>query len=131
MTSQPRRRASADPVERLRQICLALPEATERLSHGEPSFFVRDKKQFVMLDNHHHGAEHLAFWCAAPPGAQAGLIAENPDQFFRPPYVGHRGWVGVRIDRNPDWTEVAEIVHDAFRQIAPKGLAAQLDQADG
>jgi hypothetical protein len=131
MSSQPRRRALADPVERLRQICVALPEVTERLSHGEPSFFVRDKKQFVMLDNHHHGAEHLAFWCAAPPGVQEGLIAENPDQYFRPPYVGHRGWVGVRIDRNPDWTEVAEIVHDAFRQIAPKGLAAQLERADG
>jgi hypothetical protein len=119
-----------DPVERLRRICLGLPETTERLSHGEPSFFVRDKKQFVMLDNHHHGAEHLAFWCAAPPGAQEELVAENPDQCFRPPYVGHRGWVGVRIDRNPDWVEVAEIVRDAYRQIAPKGLSSQLGGAE-
>ena len=119
-----------DPVERLRRICLALPETNERLSHGEPSFFVRDKKQFVMLDNHHHGAEHLAFWCAAPPGSQEALIAENPGQYFRPPYVGHRGWVGVRIDREPDWAEVAEIVHDAYRQIAPKGLSARLAGAD-
>jgi hypothetical protein len=118
---------AADPVERLRQLCLALPETTERLSHGAPSFFVRDKKQFVMLDNHHHGADHLAFWCAAPPGAQEELVAENPEQYFRPPYVGHRGWVGVRIDRDPDWVELAEIVRDAFRQIAPKTLAAQLD----
>jgi hypothetical protein len=120
-----------DAVERLRRICLALPEATERLSHGEPSFFVRDKKQFVMLDNHHHGAEHLAFWCAAPLGAQEQLVAQNPDQYFRPPYVGHRGWVGVRIDRGPDWDELTEIVRDAYRQIAPKGLREQLEATGG
>lgn len=118
-----------DAVERLRQLCLALPEATERLSHGEPSFFVRGKKQFVMLDNHHHGATHLAFWCAAPPGSQEELVAQNPDQFFRPPYVGHRGWLGVRLDNDPDWAEIAEIVRDAYRQIAPIGLGAQLGPA--
>lgn len=118
---------SPDPVDRLRGICLGLPECTERVSHGEPSFFVRDKKQFVMLDNHHHGADHLAFWCAAAPGVQEELVAENPAQYFRPPYVGHRGWIGVRIDRRPDWAEIAEIVRDAYRHIAPKGLRAQLD----
>ena len=119
----------SDPVEQLRRICLALPESNERLSHGEPSFFVRDKKQFVMLDNHHHGVEHLAFWCAAPPGVQEELMAGNPEQYFRPPYVGHRGWIGVRIDREPDWSEIAEIVRDAYRQVAPRGLTAQLDEA--
>ncbi len=119
----------SDAVEQLRRICLTLPESSERLSHGEPSFFVRDKKQFVMLDTHHHGADHLGFWCAAPPGVQEELIAENPEQYFRPPYVGHRGWVGVRIDRDPDWTEITEIVRDAYRQIAPKTLSAQLDEA--
>jgi hypothetical protein len=117
-----------DPVERLRRICLALPESSERVSHGEPSFFVRDKKQFVMLDTHHHGAEHLGFWCAAPPGVQEELIAENPEQYFRPPYVGHRGWVGVRIDRDPNWAEITEVVRDAHRQVAPKGLSEQLDE---
>jgi hypothetical protein len=116
-----------DPVEQLRRICLALPETTERLSHGEPSFFIRDKKQFVSLDDHHHSADHLAFWCPAPPGAQEQLIAEDSDQFFRPPYVGHRGWVGVRIDRGPDWAEIAEIVADAYRQVAPKRLVEQFD----
>jgi len=116
-----------DPVERLRRICLALPSAVERNSHGEPSFFVNDKKQFVMLDNHHHGAEHLAFWCAAPAGSQEELVAENPEVYFRPPYVGHRGWVGVRIDRDPDWGEVAEVVREAYRQVAPEGLRAGLD----
>ncbi|MDP9093730.1 MAG: MmcQ/YjbR family DNA-binding protein [Actinomycetota bacterium] len=117
----------SDPVEQLRQICLALPETTERLSHGEPSFFIRDKKQFVSLDDHHHNAAHLAFWCPAAPGVQEQLIAEDGDQFFRPPYVGHRGWVGVRIDRGPDWSEVAAIVADAYRQVAPKQLVQRLD----
>ena len=117
---------AGDPVEGLRRICLALPEVNEWLSHGSPSFFVRDKKQFVSVDDHHHGVDHLAFWCPAPAGVQEALLATAPDRYFRPPYVGHRGWVGVRIDRDPDWAEVAEIVHDAFRQIAPKGLSAQL-----
>lgn len=118
-----------DPIDRLRRIALALPEVSEKLSHGEPSFFCAAgrAKQFVMVDNHHHGADHLAFWCAARPGAQEQLIAEDPDQFFRPPYVGHRGWLGVRIDRDPDWDEIAEIVRDAYRQIAPKRLLTDPD----
>ena len=116
-----------DPVARLRAACLALPEVVERASHGEPSFFAGGKKLFVMLDDHHHGADHLAFWCAAPPGAQQALVAHDPSGFFRPPYVGHRGWVGVRIDTDPDWAEVAELVRDAYRQVAPKSLIARLD----
>ena len=115
------------PVERLRRLCLALPETTERPTHGEPGFFVRDKKLFVMLDDHHHGADHVAFWCAAAPGAQEAHVADDPDRYFRPPYVGHRGWLGVRIDNNPPWDEIAEIVRDAYRQVAPKTLAAKLD----
>jgi hypothetical protein len=117
-----------DPVERLRRLCLALPETTERASHGEPCFFVRGKKTFVAVDTYHHNADHLGFWCPAPPGAQEELIAEDPDRFFRPPYVGHRGWLGVRLARDglgePDWDEIAEIVRDAYRQVAPKTLAA-------
>lgn len=115
-----------DPVERLRGVALALPETSERLGHGEPCFYVREKKLFVMLDNHHHGAEHLGFWCAAPPGVQHELIAEDSERFFRPPYVGHRGWLGVRIDGDPNWEEISEIVRDAYRQVAPKALIAQL-----
>jgi hypothetical protein len=111
-------------VDRLREICLALPEVTERRSHGEVSFFVG--RQFVAVDDHHHGADRLAFWCPAPPGVQEQLIAEDRDQFFRPPYVGHRGWVGVRIDLQPDWDEIRAIVRDAYRQVAPKRLLAQL-----
>lgn len=120
-----------DAVGRLRALCLALPEVTERASHGEPSFFVRDKRQFLMLDSHHHGAPHLGFWCAAPPGGQEALIADDPDRYFRPPYVGHRGWVGVRLEMaglaEPDWAEIDEIVRDAYRVVAPKTLAARLD----
>ena len=114
-------------VQRLRELCLALPEVTERPSHGEPAFFVRDKTLFVTLDDYHHGAAHLGFWCAAAPGAQEAHLADDPDRYYRPPYVGHRGWLAVRIDREPDWTEVAELVRDAYRQVAPKVLRAQLD----
>lgn len=119
-----------DSTERVREICLALPEATERPSHGAPAFFVRDKPQFVMLwpgGHHDHDFPHL--WCAAPPGAQEELIAADPQRFFRPPYVGHRGWLGVRLDRDPDWSEIAELCEDAFRTVAPKALVARLDEA--
>ncbi|HZE48267.1 MAG TPA: MmcQ/YjbR family DNA-binding protein [Jatrophihabitantaceae bacterium] len=119
--------ASPAPVQRLREVCLGLPETTERATHGEPGFFVRDKKLFVVLDDHHHGADHLGFWCAAPPGAQEALVADDPDRYFRPPYVGHRGWLGVRIDNDAPWDEIAEVVRDAYRQVAPKALSAQLD----
>jgi hypothetical protein len=122
-----------DPVERLRRIALALPEATEKVSHGEVAFFCR--RQFVMLDEHHHrpehGPAHLAAWCAAAPGVQAELVGSDPGRFFVPPYVGHRGWVGVRLDevdgRGPDWDEVAEIVVEAYRHVAPVTLRRRLD----
>ncbi|HEY8301087.1 MAG TPA: MmcQ/YjbR family DNA-binding protein [Jatrophihabitans sp.] len=116
----------ADPVERLRTLCLALPEVVEHVSHGEAAFFVRGKKQFACVDDHHHGAEHLGFWCAAPPGAQEAWVADDPERYFRPPYVGHRGWLGVTLDNEPNWDEVAEIVRDAYCQIAPKTLVARL-----
>jgi hypothetical protein len=114
-----------DQLERLRALCLALPETTERLSHGEPTWFVRGKKTFVTFADHHHD-DRLAFWCAAPPGAQQELVDAEPGRFFRPPYVGHRGWLGVYLDVPVDWPEIAEIVEDAYRQIAPKSLVAKL-----
>ena len=111
-------------VGRLRAICLALPETTERLSHGEPTWFVRDRKSFVMFSTNHHGGP-LGFWCAAPFGAQDALIGSNPEQYFRPPYVGHRGWIGVRLDSpEVDWTEVTQVVREAYRVVAPGKLAA-------
>jgi len=118
-------------LEHVRRACLDLPEVTERLSHGAPSFFVRDKKTFVMFLDDHHGDGRLAIWCAAPPGVQAQLVEQEPVRFFRPPYVGGRGWLGVRLDVEADWGEVAEICADAYRQVAPKRLRAELDSLDG
>ena len=114
-----------DPLARLRALCTALPEVTEKVSHGEPTWFVR--RVFVTYSDHHHD-DRLAFWCAAPPGAQEALVAARPEQFFRPPYVGGRGWLGVWLDGDVDWDEITEIVTDAYRQIAPKKLVAQLEQ---
>lgn len=115
-----------DVLAPLRALCLALPEVTERLSHGEPTWFVRGKKTFVMFSDEHHGGR-LGFWCAAPPGVQEELVGGEPERFFRPPYVGHRGWLGVGLDVEVDWSEIAEIVEDAYRMVAPKTLVAQLD----
>jgi hypothetical protein len=114
------------PLERLRRICLALPETTERLSHGEPTWFVRGKKTFVSFADHHHD-DRLAFWCAAPPGAQQALVTEDPRRFFVPSYVGGRGWIGIRLDVPTDWAVVAELVEDAYRTVAPRRLVAGLD----
>jgi hypothetical protein len=121
---------ATDPLETLRRLCLALPEATERLSHGEPTWFVRGRTTFVTYADHHHD-DRLAFWCAAAPGVQEALVAANPGQFFVPPYVGGRGWLGVRLDVPLDWAEIAELVTDAYRCVAPKRLLGQLDADDG
>jgi hypothetical protein len=107
---------------------MALPEVTERPSHGTPTWFVRGKNSFVQLwaDGHHdHHFAHL--WCAGQPGAQAELVAADPDRFFRPPYVGHRGWIGLRLDGDLDWAEIAELCQDAYRAVAPARLVALLD----
>jgi hypothetical protein len=112
-------------LKRVRALCLALPEATERISHGAPTFFV--KKSFVMFMNDHHGDGRLAIWSAAPEGAQAAMVGADPERFFRPPYVGPRGWVGVRLDVRPDWGEIAGVIEDAYRAIAPPKLVAVLD----
>lgn len=110
---------SGDPLTRLRTICSAFPEVTERPSHGAPTFFIRDKKAFVTLWEHgHHQRDFPHLWLAAPPGAQEELVAVAPDRFFRPPYVGGRGWVGVRMDGAPDWDEIAELCQDAYRTVA-------------
>jgi hypothetical protein len=118
---------SDDELRRVREICLELPEVTERPSHGSPAWFIRDKKTIVMFLDDHHGDGRLALWCAAPPGVQALMVDEDPVRFFVPPYVGHRGWLGVRLDIDVDWDEVAGIVEDAFRTIAPETLVARLD----
>jgi hypothetical protein len=116
--------------ERVRAICLALPEVTERPSHGAPAWFVRGKSAFVTLwAEGHHDQEFPHLWCAAPPGAQAELTAADPGRFFRPPYVGGRGWIGVRLDvAGTSWQEIAELCEDAYRAVAPARLVAELDR---
>jgi len=113
-------------LDQVRAHCLALPEVTERLSHGSPAWFVRGKKTFVMYLDDHHGDGRRALWCAAPPGAQEGLVAGAPEHYFRPPYVGHRGWVGVRLDRDLAWDAVAGAIEEAFIRVAPKTLVDQI-----
>ena len=113
-------------LERIREICLALPETSERLSHGAPTFFVRGKRAFVMVLTDHHGDGRFAIWCAAPDGLQSMLVEADPERFFVPPYVGHRGWLGVRLDRLLDWAELTGIVEDAFAEVAPRSLLDRL-----
>lgn len=114
----------------LRGICEGLPEMTERLSHGSVTLFVRGKRTVAYLTDDHHGDGRLALVCAAPPGVQAEVVANEPDRFFRPPYVGHRGWIGLRLDVDPNWEEVAAVVRESYRCVAPKTLVRQLDDAD-
>ena len=117
---------------RMSAICLALPEVTERASHSAPTWFVQDKKAFVQLWEHgHHQDEFPHLWCAAPPGAQGELVTTEPDRFFRPPYVGGRGWLGVRLDVALDWDELDGICEEAYRVIAPPRLVARLDAEGG
>jgi len=114
---------------RVRKICLALPETTERLSHGAPTFFVRGKRAFLMVLTNHHGDGRFALWCAAPEGMQAMLVEADPERFFVPPYVGHRGWLGVRLDRGLHWDELAGIAEDAYAVVAPPRLVEAARQS--
>lgn len=118
------RRRLDDPIARLREICLSLPEAVEKSfgGHTAPSFRVRDKL-FVMTSE-----DGTYLTCKAPPGEQAALVEEDPNRFFVPAYVGHKGWIGVRLDVAQDWDELAEIVETSYRMTAPKRLAATLDE---
>lgn len=116
----------SDPLARLRAICLALPEANERTSHGEPTWFAGKGKVFAMLDDHHHGAPHLSVWLPAALGAQEALIESDPKRYFRPPYVGSSGWVGVVLDSRPDWGVVAWLVEESFRLVAHRRLVEKL-----
>jgi len=111
---------------RVRSICMRLPEVTEKVSHGAPAFSVT--RQFVMLwPNGHHDHDFPHLWCAAPPGAQEALVAAEPGRIFRPPYVGGRGWLGIRLDGRVDWEEIETICEDAYRTVAPRKLVAALE----
>jgi hypothetical protein len=118
---------AADLARQLRGICLVLPEVTERPSHGAPTWFVRGKAFVTLWHRGHHDHDFPHLWCAGLPGAQQELVTAEPGWFFRPPYVGHRGWIGIRLDRGLDLTELAELCQDAYRAVAPAGLVALLD----
>lgn len=118
------------PLSRLRKLCLALPEAHEVEAWGEPTFRVRNKL-FAMYASaeSHHGAGRPGVWCKAGPGNQALMVRAAPERYFVPPYVGPSGWVGMYLDRGPDWSELRELLHDSYRLVAPKRLMAQLSES--
>jgi hypothetical protein len=108
-------------LERLRKICMAIPGAFEKLSHGEPTWFTGPKgKVFAMFDDHHHGAKHISAYFAATPDVQDMLVTEDPDRYWVPPYVGHKGWVAVILDTKPDWKAVARLAQEAFAMISSR-----------
>lgn len=109
----------AEILRRVRAVALALPEATERVSHGSSSWFVGRAPMFASFDDHHHGADHVAVWAAAPGGVQGALVAEDPGVYFVPPYVGGRGWIGMRLDDATDWGAVEDLLADAWQGLAP------------
>jgi hypothetical protein len=118
----------------VRKIALALPEVNERLSHGEPCFFVRDKRPLCYFHDNHDGDGRISLWCPAPTGIQEELVAAEPERFFKPPTSAtgvFSGWLGTFLDSSGanrvDWAEVAAIVEDAYRMIAPRKLIAELD----
>ena len=115
---------SDEQLHRVRRICATLPETTERLSRGEPTFFVR-KKVYAMFASNHHNDGHIAVWIPAPPGLQVRLIQAWPRTFFKPPYVGVRGWVGIELDAIGD-EDLASHLCEAWRLVAPKKLRAPL-----
>lgn len=118
-----------ETLERLRSLCLALPEATEGGGVGSPTFRVRDKI-FAMQ---HPVDGRPSMWCKAQRGFQPVLVESDPERFFVPPYVGHHGWVGVWLDIDLDWNHIANLVEDSYLMTAPKRLHALLPQrgADG
>ncbi len=122
MTATSTDRSSDEQAERVRRLCLALPETNERLSHGEPTFFV-GRRVFVMFADNHHGDGRVAVWLPAPPGVQSALIEAAPTIYFRPPYVGHKGWVGVELGHVGD-DDLEFHIQTAWELIAPKRLAS-------
>lgn len=119
-TSKPRENKGEMQIERVRRICLALPETWEKISHGEPTWFV-GKKVFAMFSNHHHDDRHVAVMVPAAIGIQEMLVRKSPRKFYRPRYVGCRGWIGIEVDRVTD-EELAVHLHEAWRLIAPTKL---------
>lgn len=119
----------ASVVDHVRRLCLALPEATEKEAWSTPTFRVRDK-MFAMVADNHHGDGRLAVWVKAPPGEQEVLIGADPERFFKPPYVGPSGWIGINLEDGMDWDEVADHLREGYLLVAPKRVAAALTGLD-
>jgi hypothetical protein len=117
MGSEAMEQRGEEQIARVRRICASIPESSEKLSHGEPTFFVR-KRVFAMFANNHHNDGHIAIWMPVPPGMQSLLIEDAPDTYFRPPYVGVKGWVGVELARIGD-DALTALIRDASRLVAP------------
>ena len=113
------KRGAAKALDHVRAICLALPDTTEKLSHSAPAFFVPGGQYLAFADNHHDDGR-LAAWVAAPPGAQESLVAAEPKHFFRPPYVGPKGWIGINLDTGLEWGAVAALIEEGHAFIAAK-----------
>jgi len=129
--AHPRMYDDANPlIGRLRTVCLALPEAFEKEAWGECTFRVAGGSMFAMTDNNHHNSGHVAVWVKAPPMVQEILVNSAPERFFVPPYVGPKGWVGMRLDQKVDWDELADIVRDGYLMSAPKRLRARMESTD-
>jgi hypothetical protein len=121
-------------LDRVRRIALALPKVNERLSHGARCFFVRDKRPLCYYHDDHRGDGRISLWCPAPPGVQEELVSSEPERFFEPPTSAKgtfSGWLGVYLDtggtNKVDWNEIVAILEDAYRNVAPKQLVAELD----
>jgi len=119
--------ATLRPLTKLRKLCLALPQAHEVEAWGEPTFRVKNKLFAMFADaSNHHGGGRPAVWCKAAPGNQELMIGVAPERFFKPPYVGPSGWIGIWLDGKVDWAEVADLLRDSYLLVAPKKLADEL-----
>ena len=121
---------STDPLERLRAIIEAWPETRERLSHGAPTWW-GGRKTFATFDDHHHGADRVAVWVKSSFGEQELRVEADPETYFVPPYLGPSGWVGMRLDRDPDWQEVELLLEEGYRMVAPKRAIKALEALRG
>ncbi|MCU6713019.1 MmcQ/YjbR family DNA-binding protein [Paenibacillus sp. J5C_2022] len=117
--------------DRIRAQCLSFPGTSERMSHGAPSFFVNKKLSFVQYRVNHHGDGRIALWCSAPAGVQSMLTESYPDNYFIPPYVGHLGWVGLRLDRNAAWSDISGMIGEAYQNRAPKKYQDNVSRQKG
>lgn len=123
--------AARTPLERIRALCLALPDAHEVEAWGEPTFRVKNKL-FAMYASsaNHHGAGRAGVWIKSAAVTQDMLVRAEPARYFVPPYVGKSGWVGAYLDKRPDWETITDLLRDAYRMTAPKKLLVRLDSSE-